>query len=132
MFVIFSGVFYAKLYIPEIISIIIFVIVFYFLISKIGLISRMLNNNLSVFLGRYAFAIYLVHIIVLDMLRTTFLPRFCESLNLSVIQIILIAVTLSCILGVLFYHSIEKPTVSVTKKIVNMYSDDFLSKNLGL
>ncbi len=85
-----------------------------FLIKK-GYLSRLLENDFSVFLGRYSFAIFMTHVIICDIWRNI-LCKSCHDwiiahpeLNLVIFYITVIS------FGVFTYHFVEKPVAKFLK-----------------
>ena len=88
--------------------IVLFVFLFILLLSKSGFLSRLLENDISVFLGKYAYSIYLMQAFY-NILARNFLWGWGlyapESLSLAIFLNILNYI----ILGVITYHVVEKP-----------------------
>jgi peptidoglycan/LPS O-acetylase OafA/YrhL len=92
-------------------------IIWLFLIKK-GYLTRLLENNLSVFLGQFTFSIYLTHQYVICMWR----HYICEAhrqwvIGHSVLNLVLFFVTVA-VFGVVVYYLVEKP---VTKYLLKKF-----------
>jgi peptidoglycan/LPS O-acetylase OafA/YrhL len=77
-----------------------FVFLLFLFVKKQGILSKILDNNLSVFLGKYSFAIYMTHEFIAFHLSNK-MKQFVEYKDLKMIM--------SIIVGVVCYHLIEKP-----------------------
>lgn len=103
-----------------------FIILFYLFLEKKGLLSQLSENNISSFLGKYTYSIFVTHIIVMDFLNEMLWkvhPNFIvNNLVLNTLAVIL----LSVIFGVITYHFVEKP---ITKYLFKKLETDMILKN---
>lgn len=82
-----------------------------FLIKR-GLISRMLDRNWCVVLGRYSYAIFIVHIFVRTMGSYSVRQNWCWGLNQShPILFISLMCGITMVLAMMAYHLIEVPVI---------------------
>lgn len=92
-----------------------FAILLILFVYKKGLLSTLLDNKLSEFLGKYSYSIYVMQQVVFYILQNTLWKN--ESLVLNHIYICLtISIIFSVITGIIVYHLVEKPCVSFSKK----------------
>lgn len=100
----------------KIICIILFIVLFSCLILKQGWFSKLLDNNISVFLGKYAFSIYLMQTVYNTYARKNFWKdeAFISEHFALAVFLNLIGYTL---LGIVTYHLVENPP-SLIKKII--------------
>ena len=107
--------FYRKPINDELMYIILFcLILILFLIQK-GMISRLLNNNYSMYLGRYSFCIFISHGLFLRIIKQIFPASFIHS------HIILTPVLFLCIcslFAVVLHHFVEVPGAKLMKKLL--------------
>ena len=105
----------------DLIIILAFCVLFYLFLTKKGILSKIFENDFSVFLGKYAFSIFLIHLYVLALLEKCLWktnPAFVISH--PIINVIL-AIVLMILSGVIVYHLIEKPVSMYLKKSLNNY-----------
>ncbi len=96
----------------------VFLGLFYLFLIKRGFVSRLLENNFSVILGRYSYSIFVVHIIVLDLISTIIWKKHpVFTLNHVYLNIFIVLVS-SFILGVIAYHLVEVPSNKFFKNLL--------------
>ena len=85
-----------------------FVFLFICLILRAGLLSRILDNNISAFLGKYAYSIYLMQAVFNIIARKTLWKDYTFMSEHFALALLL---NIACyiILGVVTYHLVEKP-----------------------
>lgn len=93
-----------------------FVILFALFLMKKGILSKLLENNFSVILGNYSYAIFLTHQLVIKIWSTTICESQKEWVIGNPILNIIILFTLVILFGVLVHHLFEKP---ITKYLKN-------------
>lgn len=79
------------------------------LILNRGYFSQLLENNLSSFLGRYAYAIFVVHILVLDSARRIILPRFGAEAAAHPWVVLSCITGATMLLAAVGHHFVESP-----------------------
>ena len=104
--------------------IVIFSLLFCLLLVNQDYFSRLLNNNISSFLGKYAFSIYISHCVTLDILKNTIInpdvyTKFCsfvaKFVSLPSHQFVyflcfyLLNVLICVTFGILIYYVLERP-----------------------
>lgn len=100
----------------DIFLIIVFSFIFFLFLLEKGLVTKILDNNLSLFLGRYAFSLYMVHLPIIRLVN-----RYLWQNNLDFIKThpIFQVVMVFCIcfaLAILIYHFVEKPCAKLLSK----------------
>lgn len=95
--------------------IIAFASLFWLFITKSGYLSRFLDRDWCVFLGRYAYAIFIVHILVLKAASLIVLPH-CKAWSIEHPWLVLSGIAaVTMMLAVLGYHWVETPIVRFFK-----------------
>lgn len=92
------------------------VIIILFLINK-GYISKALNNNFSVFLGKYTYSIYMTHTLINKLFKETLWKHHPEFVLSHPILNIVITLGAIFLFGIFTYHFVEKPV------------NDYITKN---
>lgn len=103
---------------PDIYMIYIFAFsaLFWLFIICRGYFSRLLNNDISVILGRYAYSIFVIQYMVLDLFKVyLWQPHRDFIIHYPVLNLIL-PILASIVLGVITYHLVEKPSAEYLKK----------------
>ncbi|MDR1123673.1 MAG: acyltransferase [Elusimicrobiota bacterium] len=98
---------------------ILFGVLFWLFLIKRGWLSQFLNKNWSAWLGRYAYAIFVVHIFVLDLARVAIIPRCKDWViahNWLALGMICVAIMLLAMAG---YHFVEVPVAKWIKRSKN-------------
>ena len=91
------------------------VLIFLFLIKR-GVISKILDCKLSKELGKYTYSIFLVHGIVISFLCNFFYKTHLQFVyNHPILQIVIILI-LSFAAGVIMFHLVERPMISLLNK----------------
>ncbi|MDY6382788.1 MAG: acyltransferase [Cyanobacteriota bacterium] len=103
------------------IFIFVFVILFILMIYEKGLLSKILDNKISVFLGRYSYSIYVMQQTAFWIMQNSIWKNRSLILN-HLTMCIIISLLFSILLGVIVYHLIEKPFVDFYKKQINYIS----------
>jgi peptidoglycan/LPS O-acetylase OafA/YrhL len=102
---------------PMIIILAFILTIWLFLVKK-GYLTRLLENNLSVFLGQFTFSIFLTHKYIIDLWRY----YICEAhrqwvIRHSVLNLVMFFVVVA-VFGVVVYYLVEKP---VTKYLIQKF-----------
>ena len=98
-----------------------FIIIFFLFIIKIGYFSKLLNNNLSVELGKYAYAIFVTHCFWVEIFGKYWFTEkyyiyFKELISFHpTILFAYIPIIFSIVFGIIAYYIIEKPTIKFLK-----------------
>jgi peptidoglycan/LPS O-acetylase OafA/YrhL len=102
----------------KMIFIVAFILLIWLFLIKKGYLTRLLENNLSVFLGQFTFSIFLTHQYVIKLWRY----YICEAhkqwvIGHSVLNLVLLFVAIA-VFGVVVYYLVEKP---VTKYLIQKF-----------
>ena len=100
----------------NIIFILFFSILFILFLIKKGLFTKLLDNNLSVILGRYSYSIYITHFFILNMLKTFFWKKHISIIIIHPLLNIVITILLIFISSILVYHLVEKPSAEYLRR----------------
>ena len=100
----------------NIIFILFFSILFILFLIKKGLFTKLLDNNLSVILGRYSYSIYITHFFVLNMLRTFFWKKYINIIIIHPLLNVVMTMLLVLISSILVYHLVEKPSAEYLRR----------------
>jgi len=104
----------------KMVIVIYFVALFWLFLTKKGYFSRLLENNISVFLGKFAFAIFLTHQFIINLWRGFVYEGHMHwvishpVLNLVILYIVII------LFGILTYYLVENPSAKFLKKKLNI------------
>ncbi len=98
------------------IYIIIFTILFILFLLKKGYISQILNNQISVFLGRYTFAIYMIHMWIQEIFSQKVWIYKDFVISHPILNLI-IPYILALFVAVLTYHFVEQPAAKLLNKL---------------
>jgi len=80
--------------------------------------NRLFVNNLTVWLGKLSFSIYLVHFGVIKILEYVFSEGFWLGGNKSFILAFVLALTLSASISYVSYRVVEIPSINFGKRII--------------
>ena len=100
----------------NIIFILFFNILFILFLIKKGLFTKLLDNNLSVILGRYSYSIYITHSFVLNMLRTFFWKKYINIIIIYPLLNVVMTMLLVLISSILVYHLVKKPSAEYLRR----------------
>lgn len=96
--------------------IILFSILLYSFIKKLGFIAIILENNISSLLGQYSYSIYIMHLFIRELINSEFIiPRRIFVLSHPIL-IFIIGIIVSILFGIIIYHFFEKPVTNYLKK----------------
>lgn len=98
--------------------IIIFSILLWMFLIKKGYLSRLLNNDLSVFLGQFSFSIFIMHAFIIDIWKICIYNNYPQWVIQHPVANIIILSTIIIFSGVLAYYLVEKPATKYLKKIL--------------
>ncbi len=96
-------------------TIIIFIAYFTCALNNTGLISKLTNHKFFSFMGKYAYAIYVMQQSSFFILSKTLWTK-CEFLYAHTYRALVISIIFSVLLGIAVYHLIEQPAIKVYKK----------------
>lgn len=83
-------------------------------VFKKGLLSNLLNNDISVCLGKYAYSIYVMQQVSFYLLKIS-LWKYQNLVYTHVGVVLFISLLFSVLVGILVYHLIEKPCSTFLK-----------------
>lgn len=92
-----------------------FAILLYFMLIKKGIISRLLNNNLSEKLGQYSYSIYCFHIVILSIFEHHIFKHYPEMLTGHPLLAYSLYTFCAVIFGVILYYIFERPISNYIK-----------------
>ena len=120
LFFIINNLMLRKLhYHNDLIYIIVFSIIIILFLIKQGYISKILDNNIPVFLASFTYSIYMTHRFVMNVIKGSFWKYNPEIIYSHPIINILITIVIVLIFGVLTYYFIEKPCARFLHKSKN-------------
>lgn len=115
-FIIYNLMLHKLRYNNQIIFIIVFAtIIVLFLLNK-GYISKALNNDFSVFLGKYTYSIYMTHTLIKEVFKNLIWKYYLTFGIAHPVLTIIIALSSVLIIGVFTYHCVEKPAAEYIKQ----------------
>ncbi len=120
---VFYNLVFHKIKNNDIMLILAFTILFWLFIIKRGWLSKLFECNLSVNLGKYAYALFLVHLHIINILNFIIWksnPQFVinhPGINL------LLPLGISIICAIIIYHAVEKPGTKLMKQIFYGYQE---------
>jgi len=88
---------------------------FWLFVNQKGYLSKLFNQNLSVFLGKYSYSIFIIHPVVLNLFREYIWkihPNFVISYPIINLFVPLVC---SVLAGIVVYHLVEKPAYNYLK-----------------
>lgn len=80
--------------------------------------NRLFVNQLTIWIGKLSFSIYLVHFMVFNTLKTIFYKGFVFDGNLGLLLAFLLVLTLSISISYVTYRLIEIPGINFGKQII--------------
>ncbi len=92
----------------KIIYMIILSVLFFCFLIKQGLLSKIFNNNISEFLGKYSYSIYVMQQVAFDIMGITLWKHTDFLANYPVISIAL-SLLIAVLTGIFTYHLVEVP-----------------------
>ena len=119
--ILFLGLFVASLYgahwykLSELLSVVSFACLFYLFIRKEGYLSRLLERDWCVWLGRYAFGIFIIHWPVFRIAKEILLPGHEEWALAHPWCLLWGMACVIMLLSMLGYHYIEVPVMRYIK-----------------
>lgn len=92
-----------------------FCLLFWFFVNQKGYLSKLFNQNFSVFLGKYSYSIFIIHPVVLNLFREYVWKTHPEFvINYPVINLF-VPLILAVLTGITVYHLVEKPAFDYLK-----------------
>ncbi len=93
-----------------------FIALFWLFLCRKGLVSQLLNNRISVALGRYSYTVFLVHTIVVRAIRDYLKPDECAwVLDNPAASITLLCLIILCA-SIAVHHLIEMPLLKIARR----------------
>ncbi len=93
-----------------------FIGLFLLFLTNKEFLSRLLNNDLAIFLGQFSFSIFVSHSLVLQLWRAVLYPKQCEWIINHPILNLLAVWLIVFIFGIAAYYIVEKPAAKYLKK----------------
>lgn len=87
----------------------IFSIIFYLFLIRKGLISKLLNNNLSVILGKYSYSIYVMQMLIFVIFNKLIWVKSNTFVMNNLKMVYCMEVLCAILFGALIYYIFEKP-----------------------
>ena len=95
--------------------VILFILLFItFLINK-GIISKLFDNNLSVFIGKYTYSIFLIHYLIKDLWKQYICNNHTHFVYMHPIMNLVMLYIITILMGIFLYHFVEKPFAKYLK-----------------
>lgn len=118
--------FHASSYNNVLFEVIIFLLLFICFLLHKGILSKLLENNVSSFLGKFTYSIFLSHYLIKD-LWSIYIMNKCQHFVIyhPIINIVSIFIV-SIIVGMLTYYLIEKPSAEFLGNRLNVNDNDYL------
>lgn len=98
-----------------------FIALFILFLLKNGYVSKFLDNNFSVILGKYSYSIFVMHIIIFDLIRINLWSSNIEFLLKHPILNLLLPIFGALITGIISYHLVEQPATKYLNKKLLTY-----------
>lgn len=83
-------------------------LIWLFLIRK-GLISRVLNNNISIYFGKYTYSIFITHYILIMLVRIYLIPNYLNWTQSHFFIVSFGSIIISLLLAIACHHLVEIP-----------------------
>ena len=83
-------------------------LIWLFLIRK-GLISRVLNNNISIYFGKYTYSIFITHYIIIMLVRIYLIPNYLNWTQSHFFIVSFGSIIISLLLAIACHHLVEIP-----------------------
>ncbi len=96
-----------------------FTILFYFMLIKKGIISNLLENNISSILGQYSYSIYCFHGLVLSIFKFHIYKHNPIILSTHPLCAYFFETFCAVMVGVILYYAFEKPINNYIKKKIS-------------
>ena len=117
-FIIRNLIFHKLNYHNDLLYIIIFTITIITFLIKKGIFSKMLDNIICTNISKYTYSIYMVHILIIKILKEVFWKYYTNFLYKFPILNITIALVLIFLSGICIYYFIEQPSKKYVNKLV--------------
>lgn len=115
-FIVYESILHKMSFSNKIILVLAFIILFILFLLKRGIPSRIFNNKFSAVIGRYAFAIYMLHPCIFFFFKKFWIDKhfevFCTHPNMT----ICLYTSIVLFVAVFTYHLIEVPAGNYLKK----------------
>lgn len=81
--------------------------------------SRIIVNSLFKYIGKVSYGIYLFHMLIIFLLQDYGLMNYGDTVSLAVYFLVVPILSIGC--GIIAYYSIERPLISLERKIENKF-----------
>ena len=115
IFIVRNTVFHKIHYDNWLIIVLAFIAIILLFLLKRGFLSKLLENNISMVLGRYSYSIYIMHFLVHNILRRNFWDIHRSFVIAHPVFNLILPVILAILLGVVTYHLVERPAARYLK-----------------
>ena len=105
-----------KVKVNKLIFVIVFAVTMILLLCKKGIISRFLDKNIFVSLGKYTYSIYMLHLLILGLNKNLIWAKHLCWVHIHPVINLVILLTSMLLAGVLTYHFVEKPAAEYMNK----------------
>ena len=95
-----------------------FAILFYFMLIKKGVVSKLLDNDFLARLGKYSYSIYCFHGVVLPIFRCHIFKHNPEWLTSQPLFSYAIQTICAVVVGIALYYIFERPVNNYIKKVI--------------
>ena len=103
----------------KLIFVIVFTITMILFLYKRGLISRLLDKDIFVKLGKYTYSLYMVHIFILFLFRSLLWTKHPYWVHCHPVLNLITIISVILVSGVMLYYIIEKPaSIYLSKKFI--------------
>lgn len=115
-FIFYYLVFHPINYDNRMIMIIAFIFLFSLFVIKKGYFSKLLENNISVFLGQFAFSIFLTHQFIRSLWKYYVCKAHSQWVIAHSVENLVLFFTVVILFGVFTYYFVEKPSFKYLKE----------------
>ena len=124
--------FHSSSYNNVLFEVIIFLLLFICFLLHKGILSKLLENNVSSFLGKFTYSIFLSHYLIRD-LWNIYIMNKCQHFVIyhPIINIVSVFIV-SIVVGMLTYYLIEKPSAKFLKNRLNVNDNAYLGGGVTL
>lgn len=127
---VFKNILYQSMrYNNKLMIILAFALLLILFIIKQGYIAKLLENNVSVFLGKFSFSIYVTHVIVRNLWMKYFCVNYPELAADFPTWNIFMLYTFAIVLGIITYYLIEKPSINFFGKKLAAFNEKTKAEN---
>ena len=102
------------------ILIVAFVGLFMLFLGNRGYFSKLLDNNISVFLGKFAYSIFITHFLIKDLWGKVFYKEFMDWVIVHPYANLVCLYLTIILFGVVTYYLVEKPAAKFLKEKIKI------------